>query len=305
VSYNCADLLREALASLLAQKVTGGLEVIVVDNASGDDSVAVARGCGGVEVMALDRNVGFGAANNLAAARARGKYLFFVNPDVEVQAGVAEALASFMEGRPQAAAAGPTLVGRDGRVQRFCARRHPSVANLIFLVSGIGETRWGGSALAHRYYPQGYYSRGPARADVLAGACMMVRREAWEAVGGFDEAYFLYAEDVDLCRRLAAAGGEVWYLPAGPVRHFTGGSRRTPDPLVVAASHLSTARYAARWHGRAAAAAVRLVSRFSLAGRRGAFAAAGAFSRRMRRRASFYADVIALRRERERAAAAG
>ncbi|UCH77628.1 MAG: glycosyltransferase family 2 protein [Candidatus Coatesbacteria bacterium] len=298
VSYNCADLLREALTSLLAQEPAGGLEVIVVDNASADDGVAVARSFTGVEVMALDRNVGFGAANNLAAARASGQYLLFVNPDVVVPAGVAEELASFLEGRPQAAAAGPALVGRDGRLQRFCARRFPSAANLIFLVSGIGETRWGGSALAHRYYPQSYYGRGPARADVLAGACMMVQSEVFNAVGGFDEAYFLYAEDVDLCRRLADAGGEVWYLPAGPVRHYTGGSRRTPAPLVVAASHLSTARYAERWHGRAAASAVRLVSRVSLATRRWLFAALGAFSGEMRRRARFYADVIALRRER-------
>jgi len=299
VSYNCADLLREALASLLVQEVRGGLEVIVVDNASADDSVAVAREFAGVEVRALGRNVGFGAANNLAAAQARGKYLLFANPDVEVPPGVAAELASFMEGRPEAAAGGPALVGRDGRRQRFCARRFPSAGNLIMLVSGLAESRWGGSALAHRYYPPAYYERGPARADVLAGACMMVRREIFEAVGGFDEAYFLYAEDVDLCRRLAAAGGEVWYVPAGPVRHFTGGSRRTASPLVVAESHRSAVRYARRWHGGLAAAAVRSVSKLSLWGRWLLFAAARPLGEWARRRARFYADVRAEYRERE------
>jgi GT2 family glycosyltransferase len=303
VSYNCADLLRAALASLLGQEVAGGLEVVVVDNASSDGSAAAA-GEFGVEVVALERNVGFAAANNVGARRARGDLLLFANPDVEAPPGVVAALSDFLANNTAAAAAGPKLVGLDGGLQRFCARKFPTAFNLLFLVSGLEESRWAGSSLAHRYYPARYYDEGPAPADALTGAFMLVRRSAFEEVGGFDEDYFLYGEDLDLCRRLRAAGGEIWYVPVGPVRHYTGGSRRTPDPVVVAESHRSAARYARRWHGGLAAAAVRVVSKLSLWGRRLSFAAASPLGEGARRRARFYADVLAEYRRREEAAPA-
>ncbi len=303
VSYDCADLLRAAVASLLAQDVAGGLEVVVVDNASADASAAAGREAG-AEVVALERNVGFAAANNVGARRARGELLLFANPDVEAPAGVVAALRDFLAENPVAVAAGPRLVGRDGGLQRFCARRFPTALNLLFLVSGLEESRWAGSPLAHRYYRARYYEEGPAPAEALAGAFMLVRRGAFEGVGGFDEGYFLYGEDLDLCRRLREAGGEIWYVPAGPVRHFTGGSRRTPDPVVVVESHRSAVRYAGRWRGGLAAAAVRAVSKSSLWGRRLLFAAAGPLGQGARRRARFYADVLAEYRRRERAAPA-
>jgi GT2 family glycosyltransferase len=304
VSYNCADLLRTALASLSEQEVDGGLEIIVVDNASADDGADVAAAFPGVEVVALERNVGFAAANNVGARRARGGVLLFANPDVEAPPRVVAALNDFLLRNNAAAAVGPKLVGRDGRLQRFCARRFPTAWNLLFQVSGIGESRWAGASWAHRFYPARYYEVGPARAEALAGAFMIVRRGVFEEVGGFDEGYFLYGEDVDLCRRLSAAGGEIWYVPAGPVRHYTGGSRRSPDPVVVAESHRSAVRYARRWHGGLAAAAVRAVSTSSLWGRRFAFGAAGLFGEGGRRRARFYADARAEYRRRENAARA-
>jgi N-acetylglucosaminyl-diphospho-decaprenol L-rhamnosyltransferase len=303
VSYNCADLLRAALASLLGQEVAGGLQVVVVDNASTDGSAAAAREAG-AEVVALERNVGFAAANNVGARRARGELLLFANPDVEAPPGVVAELTEFLDKNPAAVAAGPKLVGREGRLQRFCARKAPAALNLLFLVSGLEESRWAGSPPAHRYYPGRYYERGPAPAEALAGAFMLVRRSSFEEVGGFDEGYFLYSEDLDLCRRLREAGGEIRYVPVGPVRHYTGGSRRTPSPVVVVESHRSAVRYARRWHGGLVAAAVRAVSKLSLWGRRLLFAAAGPLGERARRRARFYADVLAEYRRREGAAPA-
>ncbi len=293
VSYNCADLLAVALASLGAQVVPGGLEVIVVDNASSDDSADVAAKVPGVTVVPLDKNVGFAAANNVGARLARGGQLLFVNPDVDVPPGVVAALSEFLAGMPTAAAVGPKVVGRDGRLQKFCARRFPTFLNLLALVSGLEESRWAGSALAHRYYPTACYERGPARVDVLSGAFMLVAREPFEAVGGFDENYFLYAEDLELCRRLRRAGGEIWYLPVGPVRHYTGGSRRTPDPAVVGASHRGTARYARRWHGGVGGRLVGACSRVSLWARRFIFYLGGLVWKGARRRERFYADVLA------------
>lgn len=293
VSYNCADLLAVALASLESQVVPGGFEVIVVDNASSDDSAGVAARVPGVTVVPLGKNVGFAAANNVGARLARGEQLLFVNPDVDVPSGVVAALSEFLAGIPTAAAVGAKVVGRDGRLQKFCARRFPTLINLLVLVSGLEESRWAGSALAHRYYPTAFYERGPAPVDALCGAFMLVARRAFEAVGGFDENYFLYAEDLELCRRLRRAGGEIWYLPVGPVRHYTGGSRRVPDPAVVVASHRGAARYARRWHGGIGGYLVALCSRVSLYARRSIFYVPGIVWEGGRRRARFYADVLA------------
>jgi len=291
VSYNCADLLRVTLASLARQDVPGGMEIIAVDNASRDDSAAAAAEFAGVAVIPLEENVGFGAANNVGARRARSEFLLFANPDVDAPPGVVAALADFMSQRPEAAAAGPKVVDRRGELQRFCARKAPRLINILFLVSGIEETRWAGSPLAHRFYPRAFYEGGPAEADVLGGAFMMVRRSAFEAVGGFDEGYFLYSEDVDLSRRLGREG-TLWYVPVGPVRHFTGGSRRDPEPLVAIESHRSATRYAEVWWGRGAGRLVRSVSGASLWARRMLFAALAPIWKRARTRARYYAEVV-------------
>ncbi|MGD8717191.1 MAG: glycosyltransferase family 2 protein [Candidatus Zixiibacteriota bacterium] len=293
VSYDCADLLRRALTSLVAQDVPAGMEIIVVDNASPDDSADVAASFPEVDVLRLPRNAGFGAANNAGAVRAKGDYLLFVNPDTETPPGLVATLLDFMEERPAAAAVGPKIVGRDGKLQRFCARRAPNFLNMMFLVSGLEESRFAGSSLTHRYYPRPFYDAAPARAEVLSGAFILVRRRAFEAVGGFDEGYFLYSEDVDLCMRLGRAGGELWYVPAGPVSHYTGGSRRLPNPLVVAESHRSLRRYARTWFGPAAGALVTAWSGTSLWLRRFGFAVLGVAWRGGRRRARLYREVLA------------
>lgn len=291
VSYNCADLLRVTLASLVRQDVPGGMEIIVVDNASRDDSAAAAAEFEGVTVVPLERNVGFGAANNVGARRAGGELLLFANPDVDVPAGAISRLVDFISTQSGAVGAGPKMVDRDGRLQKFCARKFPRLINMLFLVSGIEESRWAGSPLAHRFYPPAFYERGPVEAEVLAGAFILVRRRAFEAIGGFDEGYFLYGEDVDLCRRLGREG-TVWYVPVGPVRHFTGGSRTVPDPIVTIESHRSAARYAELWLGRGSGSLVRLCSAASLRARRVLFAILGLVWKRARTRARYYAEVI-------------
>jgi GT2 family glycosyltransferase len=270
------------------------MEIIVVDNASSDDSADVAASFSDVDVVRLPRNAGFGAANNVGAGRATGEYLLFVNPDTETRLGVVGALYDFLEGRPDAVAVGPKIVGRDGKLQRFCARRAPTFLNLVFLVSGLEESRFAGSSLTHRYYSRPFYDVRPARAEVLSGAFMLVRRRAFEAAGGFDEGYFLYSEDVDLCKRLARAGGELWYFPTGPVGHYTGGSRRLPNPLVVAESHRSLRRYARTWLGPLAGALVRVCSGLSLRARRWGFAILGLAWGGGRRRARLYREALAL-----------
>ena len=296
ISYNCAEPLRLALTSLAAQEVPGGMEIIVVDNASGDASAEVARSFPGVKVVSLANNAGFAAANNVGIREAAGTRFLFANPDVEAPPGVAAALSKFMAARPQAAAVGPTVAGPDGAVQRFCARRFPTIFNLVLQVAGWGETRWAASRWLHRFEAPDFYTSPPAQTDALAGAFMMVRRNAFMDVGGFDEGYFLYGEDVDLCRRFKEAGGEVWYVPGPPVRHYTGGSRGSANSLVIAASHVAAERYARKWRGGPAGALVAAVSALSLATRRGALGAVGVISARARAAGRVYAEALRLKR---------
>jgi GT2 family glycosyltransferase len=187
-------------------------------------------------------------------------------------------------------------VGRDGTVQRFCARRWPTTAQLILQVAGWGESRWAESAWLHGFERPAFYEGPPAQTEAVAGAFMMARRDAFEEVGGFDQGFFLYGEDVDLCRRLKDAGGEVWYVPTEPVKHYTGGSRRTPNPLAVAASHRAAERYAYKWRGGIAGALVVATSAFSLAARRVACGVAGLANTRARAAGRFYGEALRLKR---------
>lgn len=296
VSYECADLLRRTLVSVERQVVPGGFEIIVVDNASRDGSADVARAFERVDAVALGYNVGFGAANNIGARRAVADRLLFLNPDVVLEEGVIAGLAKFLAARPPAGAVGPAIVNADGSLQKFCARRYPGFLQLLLQVSGLGESRWAEGKRLHRFYPDTFYKGPPAQAEALAGACMMVRRAAFEALGGFDEGYFLYSEDVDLCRRIRDHGWEIWYVPGGKVEHFTGGSRRTPNPLVVAESHRSAARYARRWHGAAASLLVRFCSGASLRIRRLLFGIAGVINAASRERGRLYAQALRLKK---------
>ena len=203
VNWNAGRALLDCLAS-----VPGGgdvVETVLVDNASTDDSLAVARERHpGVRVVETGANLGFAAGANRGAAAARGDALVFLNPDARVEPGAIERLVGALATTPGAGIAGGGLVGADGRWQPGSARFHP-VAHLLL------DTTPG------RLVERG--RRGPRVVDWVYGTFMAVRRDAFRQLGGFDESYFLYGEDLDLCHRAAAHGLRTLHVPEARAVH--------------------------------------------------------------------------------------
>ncbi len=216
VSFNVRDHLERCLAS-----VTGAEQVILVDNGSQDGSAEMVRASfPGVEVIAFDDNRGFSAAVNAGATRAEHAALLLLNPDAAVPVGGLVAMRRALDARPAASALGFRQVDADGRFQ-LAVGPSPSLA-LELVRRAIQRSLDRGNdrlaALLDR-------TLGRARAvPWVAGSALLVRRDAFEHVGGFDERFFLYFEDIDFCLRLRHAGGEVWYEPAITVVHERGAS---------------------------------------------------------------------------------
>ncbi|HVN87195.1 MAG TPA: glycosyltransferase family 2 protein [Candidatus Binatia bacterium] len=206
VSYNTRDLLRGCLESLRDHVL--GVPVIVVDNASRDGSAAmVAQEFPEVRLVENPSNVGFGTANNRALAEVSTELAFLLNSDTRLEADVVSALAATLDASPGAAIVGCKLILPDGRVQRS-ARRFPSawrsLCNAIALADLIPTV--------------------VTAVDYVDGAAMLVRMDAMREIGGFDEQFFLYVEDADLCRRVHDRGWRVLYDPRVAVVHLGGAS---------------------------------------------------------------------------------
>lgn len=236
VSWNVKRLLAECLTSVyeaLAQSHFQG-EVLVVDNASSDGSAEMVRErFPQALLLANGENRGFAAANNQAIALTQGRFVLLLNPDTVVRRDALDILVRFMEDTPSAGMAGPRLVYPDGRFQH-AAFRFPSLAQAFFdffpLHYRLLESSFNGR------YPRSLYAAGrPFAIDHPLGACMMVRRQAIDEVGGMDEGFFMYCEEIDWAMRLKRAGWEVYCVPAAEVVHYAGQStQQFRDEMFVA-----------------------------------------------------------------------
>lgn len=265
VNWNVAPLLRRCLASIIASPgVTldpagPGIhtEIIVVDNASSDESQAMlAREFPEVKVIANDVNVGFTRANNQGLRVARGRAVLFLNPDTELIGNALPTMVRYLEDHPDVGVVGPQLRYSDGRVQSS-RRRFPTLAT-AFLESTLIQQWWPDNAVARRYYVADRPDDQVQDVDWVMGACFLARRQTIDQVGGFDERFFMYSEELDWCRRTRAAGWRVVYLPTAQVVHHEGKS----SEQAVAARHIhfntSKVLYFRKYHGRAAAELVRV-----------------------------------------------
>ncbi len=234
VSYNTRDLTCEAVASALraADELPGhALEVIVVDNASADDTASALRHLFANDtrftLIANDDNRGFGAANNQAFQIARGRYLFLLNPDAAIQPTATQTLLDFCDAHPDCAIAAPRLTYADGSLHRS-VRRLPSPRRLVF-TELLVDRFLPGFPPARDYLMTGFRHEQRGLVEQPQGAALFIRRTALrakrgertqhEAVGVFDEQFFLYFEEVDLCARLIDAGWEIWFVPEATVVH--------------------------------------------------------------------------------------
>jgi N-acetylglucosaminyl-diphospho-decaprenol L-rhamnosyltransferase len=205
VSYRTPGLLRRCLEALAAERQRVALDVTVVDNASGDGSAEmVETQFAWVKLIRNARNVGFGAAHNQALRGASGRYVLVLNSDTEVQPSALRTLVDFLDAHSRVAVAGPRLRHPDGSVQAS-RRRFPTPATLFFESTQL-QRFWPDNAVLRRYYLADRSDDEAQVVDWLAGACLCVRRSAIQAVGLFDERFFMYSEELDWCRRFRAAG---------------------------------------------------------------------------------------------------
>ena len=245
VNFNAGDELRDALTSIARELAGRDWEGFVVDNASQDGSAAIAQEFApAVTLVRNTANIGFGRAVNQALAQARAPFVLIMNPDCRLEPGAMAALEGEMSHQPQCAIAGPRILDPDGSVQGS-ARGDPDMFTGFF----------GRSTALRRLLPWLPAARrnvvdvsvpagGPSLAvDWLSGACVLSRREALLAEGGFDERYFLYWEDADLCRRLRTRGYEIRYVPTATAVHRVGLSSRTARAPSVRAFHDSAYLY--------------------------------------------------------------
>ena len=220
ISYRCDELLRDCLGSLRDHPPSAGVNVRVVDNASGDGTAEmVRREFPEVGLIVAPRNIGFGAASNLVIRGGATPYVLCLNPDTRVTPGALDRLLALMEERPEVGISGCRLELPSGRFDYAAKRSFPTPLSALGHFSGLGLRRESGALAAYRA-PE--VESGPV--DAINGAFMLVRRSALDQVGLFDEGYWMYMEDLDLCYRFAQAGWVTWYEPSAKVIHVKAGS---------------------------------------------------------------------------------
>lgn len=225
LNWNAKYVLKEAIESVIKETAAFEYEIILVDNASTDGSVEMVREAftsvnsaqgPGVIVIANKKNRGFAGGNNDGLAKAAGEYLMLLNPDTIVHDRAIEKLVQYLDAHDDVMMVGPKLLNRDGSFQAACRRNLPNPKNAFLHLFGLGK---------------GEYKRtddpdvsGPTEA--ISGAAMMVRRSVYETLGGLDEQFFMYAEDLDYCKRVADKGWQTYYLADARITHLGGESTK-------------------------------------------------------------------------------
>ncbi|SDS27989.1 glycosyltransferase family 2 protein [Microterricola viridarii] len=267
VTYNTGETLRPFLATL-ATASAHPLDVIVVDNASADLRVERALAAEfGATLLELERNLGYGGGVTAGVQQSgsTADYVLIVNPDVSFTPGAIDALVAAADADPRIGSVGPRILDADGSV-------YPSARNLPSLRTGIGHALlgrvWRSNPWSTRYRAEHAYGIEQRDAGWLSGACVLTRRTAYDAIGGFDERFFMYFEDVDLGARLGKNGWRNVYVPTATVTHTGAHSTAQSAKRMEAAHHDSAYVYLADKYSAWYLAPVRLVLRIGLSARK-------------------------------------
>lgn len=220
INYNTRELLRACLHSVLAENPT---EIVVVDNASTDGSAEMVKAeFPSVKLIRLGRNIGYGAASNRAAEHCYADYILLLNSDTVVKPGTLRVLNRYLEAHKLAAVVGPRISNTDGTPQTSCFH-FPTPLHILLYLSGC--YRWIPRIPVLKRRTLQASAKDSARiVPWVLGAALAFRRLTFEAVGGFDESFFMYFEEVDLCQRLARKGQQVHFAPEAEVVHVGGAS---------------------------------------------------------------------------------
>ncbi|MBF6650739.1 glycosyltransferase family 2 protein [Methylobacter sp. BlB1] len=223
VSWNARDYLRDCLDSIYQTGESCIQEIIVVDNASKDGSPEmVTEHFPEVTLIKSEENLGFARANNLAMEHAKGSIFALVNSDVIVHEGCLEKLAVFLDDHPDIGMVGPRVTGGDGNLQRTC-RKMPTFWNTVCRILVLDRIFPDWQIFSGFEVPYSSYDKY-MEAEVLSGCFCVARKKAVDEVGGMDERFFFYAEDIDWCKRFRDAGWKLMFVPEATATHFGGGS---------------------------------------------------------------------------------
>ncbi len=252
VSYNTREMTLACLQSVFAETRGAAFETIVVDNASTDGSAqAIHDAFPQVRLIARSDNLGFAAANNLAAREARGEYILLLNPDTVVLRGAIDKLLTFARGRQGEAICGGRTLFADGRLNPTSCWGRPTLWSAFCRGAGLSAlfrgSRW--------FDPEalGGWSRDSVRqVDIVTGCFFLLRRDLWQRLGGFDPVFFMYGEEADLCLRAARQGVRCWITPDAEIVHYGGASERVRADKMVRLFRAKSQLYQRHWPPAAA-----------------------------------------------------
>jgi GT2 family glycosyltransferase len=226
VNWNTLDLTRDALISIFDQTENIEFEVIVVDNNSGDGSVEmIKKEFPQIVLIENKENRGFGKANNQGLLVARGEYIMFLNTDVKVLNSAINTLVDYLDNNPSVMMVGPRLLNADMSFQHACRRNLPNPLNSFFHLFGLIKIFKHSQVInSYKQFTVDPEVTGPTEA--ISGAAMLFRRQVYEEIGGFDERFFMYGEDLDFCKRIFDKGWVVVYVSNAKIIHFGGQSSK-------------------------------------------------------------------------------
>lgn len=225
INWNSCTFLRDCLESIEKNPPNFSFEVIVIDNASFDGSAEmVRREFPNVRYVQSPENLGFSCGNNAAAVSSTGRILLFLNPDTKILGNALATMKECLDSHQDAGILGCHILNSDGSVQTSAVQAFPTILNQMLDADVLREwfprsPLWGNAAL---------FSRGadPVIVDTVSGACLMIRRDVFEQIGGFSKNYFMYSEDVDICHKAHLAGWRTYYLPTASIIHYNGQSTK-------------------------------------------------------------------------------
>jgi GT2 family glycosyltransferase len=254
VSYNVETYLINCLDSLFQHKCLVPYEIIVVDNNSQDNSVSsVQKKYPEILVIQSQKNIGFAAANNLASRVANGSYFLLLNPDTIVEDGAIDELYTFLIAHTAAGAAGSYLKNPDGTFQMSCYP-FPTLFRELWRLFHLDNL------LAIGLYPQKHWDPEiPKKCDVVQGTSLMIKRDVWHLLGGLDEDFFMYSEEVDFCYRMDKAGFERYWVPTSRVIHYGGQSTSQTAREMFLQLYRAKTQFFKKHHGLLAAYLYKLI----------------------------------------------
>ncbi|MFQ3610289.1 MAG: glycosyltransferase family 2 protein [Fimbriimonadales bacterium] len=249
VNWNAREHLRQALRSILDTPPQVPYEIIVLDNASHDGSVQmIEKEFPEVRLLVSEENLGFSRGHNLIAQGAQGDYLFLLNPDTIVLPGALDLMVEYAERHPDVGIIGPKILNPDGSLQYSC-RRFPNPTAALFRNTPLGKL-FPNNRYTRDYLMTDWDHNSEREVDWVSGAALFIRRALYEQLGGFDEQFFMYCEDTDLCYRSWQVGWKVVYYPEAKIVHAIGRSTDLIANRMIRVFHISMYRFYKKHYAR-------------------------------------------------------